>query len=153
MIWNLFFIFMQIQLIFTRWRKVLLLAQLTQDSTEIPVWVLSCEPGFEYALQLACQNCHCRFTNQVERKFETYFLQLFMSVGDPVDCKTVRIFAYSRTREQSNKWSGTRLKTESETGERRSRPIACVRLLRHVLPISLLILRKQPTVLQSRGPE
>ena len=30
------------------------------------------------------------------------------------DCKTVRIFAYSRTREQSNKRSGTRLKTESE---------------------------------------
>ena len=39
-----------------------------------------------------------------------------------LDCKTVRIFAYSRTREQSNKRSGksgTRLKTESETGERR----------------------------------
>ena len=31
-----------------------------------------------------------------------------------VDCKTVRIFAYSSTREQSNKRSGTRLKTESE---------------------------------------
>ena len=36
-----------------------------------------------------------------------------------VDCKTVRIFAYSSTREQSNKMSGMRLKTESETGERR----------------------------------
>ena len=35
-----------------------------------------------------------------------------------VDCKTVRIFAYSSKREQSNKRSGTRLKTESETGER-----------------------------------
>ena len=34
-----------------------------------------------------------------------------------VDCKTVRIFAYSSTREQSNKRSGTRLKIESETGE------------------------------------
>ena len=33
-----------------------------------------------------------------------------------VDCKTVRIFAYSSTREQSNKRSGTKLKTESETG-------------------------------------
>ena len=33
-----------------------------------------------------------------------------------VDCKTVdRIFAYSSTHEQSNKRSGTRLKTESET--------------------------------------
>ena len=36
-----------------------------------------------------------------------------------VDYKTVRIFAYSSTREQSNKRSGMRLKTESETGERR----------------------------------
>ena len=35
------------------------------------------------------------------------------------DCKTVRIFAYSSTREQSNKRCGTRLKTESQTGERR----------------------------------
>ena len=32
-----------------------------------------------------------------------------------VDCKTVRIFAYSSTREHSNKRSGTRLRTESET--------------------------------------
>ena len=32
----------------------------------------------------------------------------------------IRIFAYSSTREQSNKRSGTRLKTESENGERRS---------------------------------
>ena len=46
-----------------------------------------------------------------------------------VDCKTVRIFANSGTREQSNKRSGMRLKT--------------VRLLRHALPISLLILRKK----------
>ena len=36
-----------------------------------------------------------------------------------LDCKTVRIFAYLSTREQSNKRSGMRLKTESETGERR----------------------------------
>ena len=31
-----------------------------------------------------------------------------------LECKTVRSFAYSRTREQSNKRSGTRLKTEGE---------------------------------------
>ena len=36
-----------------------------------------------------------------------------------LDCKTVRIFAYSSTREQSNKRCGTRLKAESETRERR----------------------------------
>ena len=34
-----------------------------------------------------------------------------------LDCKTVRIFAYSSTREQSNKRCGTRLKTESKTRE------------------------------------
>ena len=39
-----------------------------------------------------------------------------------LDCKKVRIFAYSSKREQSNKRSGTRLKTESETGERRFFP-------------------------------
>ena len=71
-----------------------------------------------------------------------------------LDCKTVRIFAYSNTREQSNKRSGMRLKTESETGERRYGRVRLarfqrVRLLRHALPISLLILRKKPTVLQS----
>ena len=33
-----------------------------------------------------------------------------------LDCKTVRMFAYSSTREQSDKRSGMRLKTESETG-------------------------------------
>ena len=36
-----------------------------------------------------------------------------------IDCKTVRIFAYSSKREQSNERSGTSLKTESETGGRR----------------------------------
>ena len=50
----------------------------------------------------------------------------------PVDCKTVRIFAYSITREQSNKRSGMRLKTESETGVR---PYGRVRLrARKTLP-------------------
>ena len=57
-----------------------------------------------------------------------------------LDCKTVRIFAYSSTREQSNKRSGTRLRLAR---------FAHARLLRHALPISLLIWRKKPTVLQS----
>ena len=56
------------------------------------------------------------------------FTQKHAVIG--LDCKTVRIFAYSSTREQSNKKSGMRLKTEA-------------------LPFSLLILRKKPTVLQS----
>ena len=42
------------------------------------------------------------------------------SVSVHLDCKTVRIFAYSSTREQSNKRCGTRVKTESDTGERRA---------------------------------
>ena len=80
--------------------------------------------------------------------------RLPLDICSSLDCKTVRIFAYSSTREQSNKRSGTRLKTESETGERRYGRVrlarfACIRLLRHSLPISLLILRKKPTVLQS----
>ena len=41
---------------------------------------------------------------------------MFCKVAVAVDCKTVRIFAYSSTRKQSNKRSGMRLKTESETG-------------------------------------
>ena len=56
-------------------------------------------------------------------------------------------------RGQSNKRSRTRLKTESEThtpyGRVRLARFAHVRLLRHALQISLLILRKKPTVLQS----
>ena len=39
---------------------------------------------------------------------------------EDLDCKTVRIFPYSSKREQSNKRSGMRLKTESETGEWRT---------------------------------
>ena len=51
-------------------------------------------------------------------------------------------FAYSSTREQSNKRSGMRLKTESETGEHtpyervRLARFARVRLLREALPFS-----------------
>ena len=56
------------------------------------------------------------------------------NVSYKVDCKTVRIFVYSSTRERSNKGPGTRLKTESETGEGLARE-------RHPLPISLLFLR------------
>ena len=77
---------------------------------------------------------------------------LFKTV-ERLDCKKVRIFAYSSKREQSNKRSGTRVKTESETGERlffsRLTRFARVRLLRHALPISWLILRNKLTVLQS----
>ena len=42
-----------------------------------------------------------------------------------LDCKTVLIFAYSSTREQSSKRSGARLKTESETGQRREGVWGC----------------------------
>ena len=69
-------------------------------------------------------------------------LQVHKNKKKIVDCKSVRIFAYS-----------SRLKTESETGERlrvRLAWFARVRFLRPALPISLLILRKKPTVLQSK---
>ena len=51
-----------------------------------------------------------------------------LDVRQEIDCKTVRIFAYSSKRKQSNKRSGTRLKTESETGERRYGRVRLARL-------------------------
>ena len=68
-------------------------------------------------------------------------LKWLRNKGIALDCKTVRIFAYSSTREQSNKRSGTR--------RVRLARFTRLRLLRHALPISLMILRKQPAVLQS----
>ena len=88
------------------------------------------------------------------------FILTFTTLQQWIDCKTVRIFAYSSTREQSNKRSRTRLKTESETGERRvfflspHTPYGRVRLarfarmklIRHALPFSFPILRKNRLV-------
>ena len=70
-----------------------------------------------------------------------------------LDCKAVRIFAYSSTREQSNKRSGTKLKTVSETlGDVRLARSARVILLRHTLPyFTDFKLKETPTVLQSIG--
>ena len=110
----------------------------------------------------------CLLFNRSWEKSDFYQLAPSLSTVDldcnaivlMIDCKTIRIFAYLNTRKQSNKRSERRLKTESETGQRRYkyffslslashtsygrvRParFACVRLLRHTLPISLLILR------------
>ena len=74
----------------------------------------------------------------------------------PNSCKTVRIFAYSSTRKQSNSTKGlergwkqrARLFFLASHGVRLA-PFASIRPLRHALPISLLILRKKPTVLKS----
>ena len=71
--------------------------------------------------------------------------------------KTVRIFAYSSTREQSKAENRERdwgqsvfsLSPHMPYGRVRLARFARIRLLRHALPISLLILRKKPTVLQS----
>ena len=96
------------------------------------------------------------FSNALSPKKNAF---IFSEIVMVIDCKTVRIFAYSSTLEQSNKRSGMRLKTESKTGDFlsphtpygrvRLARFARIRLLRHALPISLLILRKKPTVLQS----
>ena len=66
------------------------------------------------------------------------------NLGTKLDSKTVRIFVYSSTREQSNKRSGMRLKTESETRRAcEARALRALKTLSHALPISLLILRKK----------
>ena len=65
------------------------------------------------SILLKTQHFYCFFrTNYCLLGFHLNF-PLISSV---VDCKTVRIFAYSSKREQSNERSGRRLKTESETG-------------------------------------
>ena len=48
-----------------------------------------------------------------------HFFKTFQKALCTFDCKAVCIFAYSSTREQSNKRSETRLKTVTETGARR----------------------------------
>ena len=64
-----------------------------------------------------------------------------------LDCKTVRIFAYSSTREQSKK-----KKKGLERGwKQRSRRVGRARLvLNYATLYRLLILRKKPTVLRSK---
>ena len=66
-----------------------------------------------WTLYLPVGICYC-FKAENKKKFQWGNA----AAAIELDCKTVRIFAYSSTREQSNKRSGTRLKTESETGER-----------------------------------
>lgn len=61
------------------------------------------------------------WTSSYQVKSKMYFLRLDLEVitldnyfiNNDVDCKTVRIFAYSSMSEQSNKRSRARLKTES----------------------------------------
>ena len=94
------------------------------------------------------------------QKNGNFKLQVFTTRAQiKLDCKTVRIFAYLSTREQSNKaenrerdWGETLKILSPHTPLRacEARALARVRLLRHALPISLLILRKKPTFLQSK---
>ena len=83
-----------------------------------------------------------------------------------LDCKTVRIFAYSikyaravkqkvwnEAEDRERDWGETLkifLSPHTPYGRVRLARCACARLLSHALPISLLILRKKPTVLQSK---
>ena len=52
------------------------------------------------------------------RSVVEHLVDLLVRAINSLDCKVVRIFAYSSTLEQSNKRSWVRLKTKSETGER-----------------------------------
>ena len=60
------------------------------------------------------------------------------------------VFKYARAVKQKV-WNEAENR-ERDYGRVRLACFARVRLLRHALPISLLILRKKPTVLQSREP-
>ena len=65
-------------------------------------------------------NVHLRTHSMTEYLTTENLTETANGLSRVLDCKTVRIFAYSSSREQSsNKRSGARLKTESETGERR----------------------------------
>ena len=75
---------------------------------------------------------------------------MFISVKLILDCKTVRIFAYSSTREQSNKRSGTRLKTESKAGETEARALRARKTLTPRFADFFTDFEKKPTVLQSK---
>ena len=87
------------------------------------------------------------YTTLIDGKVCICFLAVAFGPSDSVsvDCKTVRIFAYSSTYAQAVKqkvWNEA--KNESETGERPYGRVklvrfARVRLLRHALPISVLV--------------
>ena len=66
-----------------------------------------------------------------------------------LDCKTVRIFAYSSTHEHAKQKVWNETENRERCGRVRLARFARIRLLLHALPISLLILRKKPTFLQS----
>ena len=77
----------------------------------------------------------------------TYFYRLTtlgnLESSKNLDCKTVRIFAYSSTLEQS---TGTRLKTESETGER----LKSANIQRTLLLFGLFLKLKKSTFQEKR---
>ena len=66
-----------------------------------------------------------------------------------LDCKIVRIFAYSSMREQSNKRSRTRQQTESETGACEARALRALKTLTPRFADFFTDFEKKPTVLQS----
>ena len=60
--------------------------------------------------------CLLEFAIVLKLKIKKKFQWGNAAAAIELHCKTVCIFAYSSTCKQSNKRSGTRLKTESETG-------------------------------------
>ena len=83
-------------------------------------------------------NVSITVTNRGETQSSTVYVKNYFPFATTftlcLDCKTVRIFAYSSTREQSNKRSGTRPKTESETGERRGCEARALRARKTLTP-------------------
>ena len=101
-------------------------------------------------------NVSITVTNRGEIQSSTVYVKNYFPFATTfalcLDCKTVRIFAYSSTREQSNKRSGTRPKTESETGERRGCEARALRARNTLTPPFtdfFTDFEKKTTVLQS----
>ena len=92
---------------------------------------------FKRVLACSCSHVFVRIRKQRSQEEQPYRTLLYRHkcFTRKLDCKTVRIFAYSNAREQSNKRSGTKLRLARDS----------------YTTISSLILRKKPTVLQSTG--
>ena len=95
---------------------------------------------FKRVLACSCSHVFVRIRKQRSQEEQPYRTLLYRHkcFTRKLDCKTVRIFAYSNAREQSNKRSGTKLRLAGDS---------------HAMLYRFLywFWEKKPTVLQSTG--